>query len=251
MPGSALAVLIVIFFVTSMIGVVTGSNSLISVPAMFQFGVEPRVAVATNMFGLVFMAIGGSIPFVRAGKVDLKRLSPLLAVTLVGSAIGAAIVGAISDNSMKWIVTAAIVVVSLFILTVRTRDTSRPATWMTAATGITLTFVLGIYGGLFSGGYVTILTAVLVAFYGLSFTEAIGATKIINVVSSSIAAAVFMWQGLVDYRLGVILGAAMFVGGYVGAHFASKMSERWLRAIFFSAVLLLTVMTVLDLIKEL
>ena len=34
----AFVVLIIVFFLTSVIGVVTGSNSLIAVPAMFQFG---------------------------------------------------------------------------------------------------------------------------------------------------------------------------------------------------------------------
>ena len=65
MSTTALIVLVVVFFLTSVVGVVTGSNSLIAVPAMFQVGVEPRVAVATNMFALVFMSVGGSLPFVR------------------------------------------------------------------------------------------------------------------------------------------------------------------------------------------
>ncbi|MCU0240470.1 MAG: hypothetical protein MUC29_13605, partial [Pyrinomonadaceae bacterium] len=57
--------LIILFFVTSAIGVVTGSNSLITVPIMFQFGIEPKVAVATNMFGLTFLSIGATIPFLK------------------------------------------------------------------------------------------------------------------------------------------------------------------------------------------
>ena len=65
MPLTSLIALVVLFFVTTVIGVVTGSNSLITVPAMFQFGIDEKVAVATNMFGLTFMAVGASIPFVR------------------------------------------------------------------------------------------------------------------------------------------------------------------------------------------
>jgi len=56
-------ILVVMFFLTTFVGVVTGSNSLITVPVMFQFGIDPKVAVATNMFGLTFMSIGASIPF--------------------------------------------------------------------------------------------------------------------------------------------------------------------------------------------
>jgi uncharacterized membrane protein YfcA len=114
--------------------------------------------------------------------------------------------------------------------------------------GMLLTFLLAIYGGLFSGGYVTVLTASFVAFFAMSYSESIAATKVINVFSSAVATLVFMYQGLVDYRLGIILGLTMFVAAYIGAHFATKMNELWLRRIFLSAVILLAVKTAIDLL---
>jgi uncharacterized membrane protein YfcA len=59
MTGIPLLWLILIFLVTSAVSVVTGSTSLITVPAMFQFHIEPRIALATNMFALTFMSVGG------------------------------------------------------------------------------------------------------------------------------------------------------------------------------------------------
>ena len=109
-----------------------------------------------------------------------------------------------------------------------------------------LTFLLAIYGGLYSGGYVTVLTATLVAFAAMSFTQSVAATKFINVFSSGIATLVFMWQGLVDYRLGTFLAVSMFAGAYVGAHYASKMNETWLRRIFLATVLILAIKTMFD-----
>src|SRR6476659_5120747 len=98
MATNALIILIVVFFLTSIIGVVTGSNSLIAVPAMFQFGIDPRTAVATNMFALVFMSLGGTIPFVRKGAIDFRSISPLIVLTIVSSAIGASLVGVIAPG---------------------------------------------------------------------------------------------------------------------------------------------------------
>ena len=111
-----------------------------------------------------------------------------------------------------------------------------------------MAFLLGIYGGLYSGGYVTVLTAVVVAFFGMSFSEAVASTKLINVFSSSIATLVFAWQRLIDYKLGIILGVTMFIGAYVGAHYATKMNDVWLRRIFLATVFLLAIKTVLDLV---
>jgi uncharacterized membrane protein YfcA len=244
----ALIILVVVFFVTSLIGVVTGSNSLITVPVMFQFGIDPKVAVATNMFGLVFMSIGGTIPFVRQRKIDYRKITPFICLTLISSAIGALLVGMISGPGIKLIVSIAMICVAIFTLLRRNAGVGiehKPVAHAVLITYI-LVFILGIYGGLFSGGYTTILTAVCVGIYGMQYTEAIASTKLINVFSSSIATAVFMWQGLVDYKLGLIIGATMFAGAYVGAHYATKLNDVWLRRIFLTTVLLLAAKTLYD-----
>ena len=248
MTYSALIILILLFFVTSAIGVVTGSNSLITVPVMFQFGIEPKVAVATNMFGLTFMSIGATIPFFKQGVFDHKTLTPLVILTLIGSAIGAILVGLITNQSIKLIVSVSMIAVAIFTLFRRNaglekvENVSKNATILVFA----LTFLLGIYGGLFSGGYVTMLTAVYVAFFGMTFTEAVASTKLINVFSSLIASAVFAWQNLIDYKLGLILAVTMFIGAYIGAHTVTKLNDLWLKRIFLSTVLILAVKTIYD-----
>ena len=244
MTNFELIILALVFFFTSIVGVVTGSNSLITVPVMFQFGIDEKVAVATNMFGLTFMAIGGSIPFLRQGKIDVKKLSPLIVLTLIGSALGAALVGYITNQSIKLIVSVAMIAVVIFTL-VRTKGPENKG-GKHSGLGLIATFLLAIYGGLYSGGYVTILTAVFIAFLGMSYTESVGSTKLVNVFSSSIATLVFIWQGLVDYTLGAVLAVTMFVGAYIGAHYASKMNEAWLRRIFLSTVVLLAIKTLYD-----
>jgi uncharacterized protein len=215
---------------------------------MFQFGIDAKVAVATNMFGLTFMSIGASIPFLRKGAVDFRRTSPLIILTLVSSALGALLAVFISAGSLKLIISAAMIVVSLFILLKRDVGVKPVETVSSTAAVITYiaAFLLGIYGGLFSGGYVTMLTTLLVAFFGMTFSEAVASTKVINIFSSLIATAIFMWQGLVDYSLGIILSVTMFVGAFVGAHYATKMNDIWLRRIFIATVLLLAAKTIFD-----
>jgi uncharacterized membrane protein YfcA len=234
--------------VTSIVGVVTGSNSLVTVPVMFQFGIDEKVAVATNMFGLTFMAIGGTIPFVRQGSIEFKKLTPLVVLTLIGSAIGAMLVGVITNQSIKLIVTIAMIVMVLFTLfnPQRTANGKTSDVRSISPVAYLLTFLLAIYGGLYSGGYVTVLTAAFVAFASMSFAGAVATTKFINVFSSGIATLIFMWQGLVDYSLGIILAVSMFAGAYVGAHYATKMNEIWLKRIFVTTVFVLALKMLFD-----
>ncbi len=231
-----------LFFLTSVVGVVTGSNSLIAVPAMFQFGIDPRVAVATNMFGLTFMAAGGTLPFLGKGTIDRKRLPLLIALTLLGSIVGALLLLVIPIRALPLIISAAMIAVALF--TILKRDAGvipgEGETTRAAEVGAyALTFALGIYGGFFSGGYVTMLTALFVALFRMTFVEAVSTTKLVNVFSSLVATIVFMARGLVDYKLGLLLGLSMFAGAFLGARITLKLNNIWIRRIFLGTVILL------------
>ena len=231
--------LVVIFFLTSAISVVTGSTSLITVPAMLQFHIEPRVALATNMFALTFLSVGGTLPFLRNPDVNRKRFPLLILLTLLGSVIGAFLLLRVPARSVPAIVSVAVIAVAVFSVVYRKFEMEKSLIAPSAGAeiaGYILTFLLGIYGGFFSGGYVTVLTAIYVAVFRFTFIEAIATTKVMNLFSSAVATGVFIWHGLVSYRLGLILGATMFFGAMLGARFAIRIGNLWLRRIFLTAV---------------
>jgi uncharacterized membrane protein YfcA len=239
MSGVQTVWLTVIFFLTSAVSVVTGSTSLITVPAMLQFHIEPRMAVATNMFALTFMSVGGTVPFLRSPDVKHKRLPLLVGLTLLGSVLGALLLLRVPTRSVSMIVSIAVIGVAVFSVAYRksgVQDNIIAPSAGAEVAGYALTFLLGIYGGFFSGGYVTILTAVYVAVFRFTFVEAVATTKLMNVFSSAVATGVFMWHGLVSYRLGLVLGATMFFGALFGARFAIRIGNLWLRRIFLTAV---------------
>lgn len=253
MSSGHLALLVFVFFVTSGVSVITGSTSAITVPVMFQFGVDPRVAVATNMFALTFMSMGGTLPFIQSNVMYARRLPALIILTLLGSAIGACLLVIVPTRVIPAFVSAAILALAVFSMVYRQSGVEAapglPSRNREIA-GYALTFVLGIYGGLFSGGYVTILTAIFVAVFRMTFLQAIATTKLINIFSSGVATVIFMGNGLVDYRLGTILGGTMFFGALLGARFARRLGDLWLRRIYLTAVWLLGLKTLLfDVLK--
>jgi uncharacterized protein len=231
-----------VFLCTAFISVVTGGTSLITVPVMIQLGIEPHVAVATNMLSLIFLSLGGTVPFLKGKIIPRKRLPVLIGLTLLGSILGALSLLIIPAKAMPVIVAVAMIVVAVFSLTHSSAGVSavvvRPA-GISEVAGYGLTFVLGVYGGLFSGGYVTLLTAAFVACFGMPFTESVAVTKVLNLFSSLVATTVFAVRGLVDWRLGLLLGAASFIGAAGGAGSARKLSDRHLRSVFLVAVVAL------------
>jgi len=240
MTGIQLGLLITVFFFTSAISVVTGSTSLITVPVMLAFGMEPRTALATNMFALTFLSLGASISLRKSSLIDKTRLPGLALLTILGSIIGAILLLLVPIRSVKLIVPCAMIGVAIFSTLYRKAGGDRASSLPRhQAIGYGMTFLLGIYGGFFSGGYVTILTALFVAAFHSSFREAVATTKVLNIFSSAVATAIFMAKGLVDYRLGLILAATMFVGAALGAKVVVNLADQWIRRIFLAAVWIL------------
>jgi uncharacterized protein len=246
-PASKLILLIVVFFLTALVSVVTGSTSLITVPAMIAVGIEPHIAVATNMLALIFLSAGGSLSFYRKGLIERRVLPPGIILTVVGSAAGALLLLRIPTRALQLTIAVAMIAVAVFSLLRHDSDAAQhPVSTVSRVTGYTLTFALAIYGGLFSGGYVTMLTAVFVFLLGLSFMQAVATTKVINIFSSLVATAIFAWRGVVDYKLGVVLGVAMFIGAIVGGRFAMRLPVVWLRRIFVISVVGLAAKLIFD-----
>jgi len=237
-PTPKLLVLILVFFATSLISVVTGSTSLMTVPVMIQFGIEPHIAIATNMMALVFMSIGGSLPFARKGVVTRERLPGLTAVTIVGSALGAFFLLAIPKRALELVIAVAMIGVAIFTLIRHdVGGTARLVSGTRETVGYGAAFFLAIYGGFFSGGYVTLLTTAFVLLFGMTFLQSVATTKVVNVFSSAVAVLIFAWRGVVDFKLGALLGVTMFLGAMIGGHTTLKISPVRLRRVFIAVVI--------------
>jgi uncharacterized membrane protein YfcA len=238
--GAKLSLLIAVFFFTSVVSVVTGSTSLITVPVMIALGIETHVAVATNMLALTFMSVGGSLPFVGRGVLSRSRLLPSVVLTIIGSSLGAFLLLSVPLKGLQTTIAVAMIGVAIFSLLNKDlgqASQDAPASDVGVITGYAATFLLAIYGGFFSGGYVTMLTAAFVLLFGMTFLQAVATTKVINIFSSGVATLVFIWRGVVDLKLGIILGAFMFLGALLGGRIAVFLSAVWLRRIFIVAVL--------------
>jgi hypothetical protein len=217
---------------------------------MIAMGIEAHVAVATNMLALTFMSVGGSLPFIGKGVLSRSRLLPSIVLTIIGSGLGALLLLSVPLKALQ--ITIAVAMIGVAVFSLLNKNLGRashdaPASHVGVIAGYAATFLLAIYGGFFSGGYVTMLTAVFVLLFGMTFLQAVATTKVINVFSSGVATLVFVWRGVVDLRLGIILGISMFLGALLGARIALFLSNVWLRRIFIATVLGLAIKLLLPL----
>jgi uncharacterized protein len=220
---------------TGAIGAITGGNSLINVPLMITVGMSPRQAVATNMFAVTFMTISATARFARAGMLKNRLLIPLGVITFATSALGALIAVKLPETIVKLVVGVSMAALVIFIAIQRGANPP-PPTRARRVAGFVGTTLLGVYGGFFSGGYTTLMTVLCVVCFSLTMMESVAITKPVNLISCLAASLVFFAGGLVDLRVGLPLAAANLVGGWVGAHFALKGGDRFVRALFLLTV---------------
>jgi uncharacterized membrane protein YfcA len=230
-----LILLAAIFVLTCLVTTVTGGTALVTVPAMMQLHIPVRTALATNMVTLTLMSIGGVIPFLRGREVDRERATRMVLLTLAGSVIGAMLVFVVPSEWLPKLIPFAMLFVLVFLVVKPKAGRPRPGP------GYAAVFVLAIYGGFFSGGYVTLLIAACMFFFGYTMLTAIVMARVMNVASSLIATGIFAWHGAIDWKLAAITGTAAFAGGLGGGRLARFMPERLLRIVFATAVGVLAV----------
>ena len=148
MAGAKLFALIAVFFVTSVVSVVTGSTSLITVPLMIGLGIEAHIAVATNMLALTFMSVGGSLPFVGRRILSRRHLLPGIVLTVIGSGLGALLLLTMPLRALQITIAVEMIAVAAFSLLNgnlgQETHTATPRSRIAEVTGYAATFILAI-----------------------------------------------------------------------------------------------------------
>ncbi len=236
----AILVAIVVSFITSVFSVSVGGTSLVTVPVLILLGVPPKTAVATNMFALIFLSLSGAAGLKEASKKEHVKFIVFLSVlTVGGSYLGAKIILTIDQEFLKKVIAVAILVMACLLLFRKDAGIQVLKKRLSRAgliSGSLLVFILGIYGGFFSGGYVTLLSFVLMLVFHWNFLQVAFATKVMNFFSSTTAFVLFCAGGLIDFSFGIPMACAMSLGAFLGAKLAIEKGERWVRNLFFLVV---------------
>src|SRR4051812_31512405 len=96
---------------------------------MIQFGVDPRVAIATNMAIMVPMNLGSTAGFHGENAGGKNRLLWLIGLTLAGSAAGAFLMLRVSTAALSLVVPVAMfgVLIVLLAVPVRPAEAATPS----------------------------------------------------------------------------------------------------------------------------
>ena len=231
---------------SSVIGTMVGGGSLLSIPVLIFLGVPPQVAIATDRFAGLGAAATALYRYSGAGKVVWRHVPLLCLLSVIGALIGSTVLIRVDPEILQPAIPFLLVALLpvLFLkrdLGVAAREvTQRQLIW-----GFLLYFLLQVLSGFFHAGMGTVIFFILMAFVGLTIVE-VAATQMLPFIALAIASSLlFAWNGLIDFRVGLVLMAGGTVGGHLGARFAVRYGERWVRRLFVVMVVASAAMLVL------
>ena len=220
---------------------VVGGGGLVQLPALLLGlpSASPVQILATNKISAICGTTVSSATYYRRIKPDPRTFGPLMGCAFVGS-IGGALIGShISDSAFDPIVLVVLIVVGAYVLfrpnlgeTTALRYHGRRHVGVAMLAGL----AIGVYDGALGPGTGSFFVITLVGLLGYSFLEASAKAKLANFATNLAALCVFVPQGAVLWKIGLVLGGCNLVGGYLGARVAVSKGTRFVRVFFIVVV---------------
>ncbi len=216
------------------VNAVAGGGTLLTYPALTSVVAE-KIANSTSTVALFpgsFASVWGYVKLLPACK---RWIIWLTAPSLIGGALGAALV----DDSFRFVIPWLILLASILFLLQPTlarvfktqaAAVAEPSRKMLAVI-VLAQFLIGIYGGYFGAG-IGILMLSSLSFLGLKDIHETNALKsFLAFCMNIVAASIFMAKGMVKWDYAVAMAIAAIVGGYLGARFSVLLKPivvRWM-----------------------
>ena len=232
-PLAEYALLAVAGFVTSVLNVIAGGGSFLTLPLLIFLGLPAADANGTNRLGVLAQTISAVWGFHRARMLDWRFGAVTAGPAIVGSILGAWASLQVGELAFRRVLATLMLGMTFVTLAdPRPHPTRRPLPrWLLAL----LFLGLGFYGGFIQAGIGFLLIAVT-TWAGFNLIRG-NAIKVLNVfIVTVVAGLVFAWEGRIRWDDGLALAAGSFVGGMVGVRLTVKRGERFIRIVVVTAL---------------
>lgn len=224
-------------FFGAVLNSIAGGGSFITFPALLLVGVPPISANATNTFAACAGYLSGAYAFRDDIREHAAELPGFLVISLIGGIAGAWLLLQTSEARFRVAIPWLLLIATLLLaygpklnalfgrIASRHRHASRVGQLLQQL------MLLGVctYGGFFNAG----LGIVLLSYLTLAGHTNINAMNGLKLFASSavslIAIALFVWDGAIAWREGLLVLLGTLAGGYVAAHLSRRLPQRIVR----------------------
>ena len=228
---------------------IAGGGTIVTFPALIFAGISSIDANATSTVALLPGTLAGIVGYRSNLPAMRKWIRFFVPVSVLGGLLGGILLTVtpttLFDRLVPFLILFATVLFTSHALFVRifrsktilaTQDISSGA----MAVALISQFVVAVYGGYFGAGIGILMLATL-SIMGFADIHEMNVLKnVIGFLINAVAAAYFVFVDLVDWKAAVIVALGSMAGGYSGAHFAQRISQRTVRHLITAVGLFIT-----------
>ena len=249
MDISSLAIIFFVAILASAFGTLIGGASIITIPTLILLGLPLHTAIGTDRFGIIGIGLAGWYKFQKKGLINY-RIGLIVAIpVLLGATLGSNLVLQISAGVLKNVIIILNIFIMIFILLNRGIGVDKKADPLEnhrIAIGALLSFLVGIYGGFYGALAGTFVLYILILWFRLTFIQSAATLKIGSVFMTVTAATVFSIHNAVNYSLGAAMLAGCLIGSYLGAHYAERIGNVWVKRMFTAFIIIAVIKLILS-----
>ena len=225
------------------INTLAGNGSAITLTILTELiGLPGNIANGTNRVGVFTQSTASTYVFHKNGKLDLRRSWAHILFTVIGAIIGIVVAIKVSNEQFIQVFRFLMILMLLVILVKPKRwlrqsaAAEKPNLWVVVPAFL----ALGFYGGFIQMGMGVFFLAVMVLGAKYSIIEANAVKAPVVGIYTILAILIFHFQGMIDWKIGLIMAIGQTFGGYYAAVFATryKNADIWAHRILVTVVIL-------------
>jgi uncharacterized membrane protein YfcA len=232
-------------FLAGLIDAIAGGGGMLTIPTLLTTGLPPHIVLGTNKLAASFGSLTASITFYRKKLFDPNFWRLSILYTAIGAVVGTLAVGYLSSEFLEKSIPILIVITAIYTLFSKTVVTEikglPPLSPRVKATQSVQGLLLGFYDGIAGPGTGAFWTASSSALYKINILLSCGLARSTNFVSNFCSLLTFFYFEYVNIIIGISMGIFIMLGAAVGAHWAIKFGNRFIRPVFIIVVISMSV----------
>ena len=218
-----------------------GGGGFVLIPFLVFLGSPIQLAIGTSRVIFLMDSFSAVVGHARKRSIDYKIAFCYSIPALLGAPIGAHITSVSSPETISKIF-GFFMLAMLFLIASKPNFGLKNRKSRGLIPSLLAGFFIGFMIGLLGGGVGVLIIIALVFISGTTVLLASGTSQVIVWITNIVALVAYYSKGLVDLKLGLILGVMAIIGAQLGVIVAHKVGNRWLR-------ILLIVITITAAIK--
>ena len=222
MELNEIILLVVSGIVVGIINTLGGGGSVISMALFMAMGLPVSVANGTNRIAVVLQNLSSTLTFIRKRMLDIKSSLLLSIPAILGNIIGSMVAMEVDETIFKICLSVVLAVILIYLIF--DRDNKQPSS---EGHGLVIRwwhyiwfFIIGFYGGYIYIGLGFLILAITIWTMKLDIVTANVLKGCVIFLSTPFALAVFMYNGQVDYGVGLLHAAGNILGAVMASHWA-------------------------------